>query len=66
MGRRKPIVTALRVDQRERRMIDQAAADAGIPVATLLRRIVLPEIATRVSQAAQEMAAAERQETVPA
>lgn len=53
-------VVAARVSETERALLRAAASVEGVPVATLLRRIVLPAVAERVTRTAQEVVNAER------
>ena len=56
-----PVVVATRVTQGERVLIDTAAAAEGVAVATLIRRIVVPEVCRRVSLSAMQVAEAAEQ-----
>jgi uncharacterized protein (DUF1778 family) len=46
------VITAMRLDESERGMVDAAAGLAGVNVSDLLRSIVLPEVTARVARSA--------------
>lgn len=54
-NRRLPLLVATRVDARERALIDAAAELEGLTTTQLVRRILLPAVAERVSRAAGEL-----------
>jgi hypothetical protein len=57
--RKRPVLVATRVTSRERAAIDAAAELADVPVSTLLRIIILPAVAQRLSESAAELTRSE-------
>lgn len=57
--RRHPALVATRVTTQERVAIDAAAELAGVSVTRLLRTIILPAVAQRLSESAAELTRSE-------
>jgi uncharacterized protein (DUF1778 family) len=55
MNRKHPILTATRLTANERALVNAAAELEGITVKDLIRSIVLPEVAERVTRSAEEL-----------
>ena len=54
-SRRRPVLTAMRLTEAERVMVDTAADLDRATVNDLLRRIVIPAVCERVSRSAVEL-----------
>lgn len=52
--RRRPVVLSTRITDRERALVDAAAALEGVPVSSLVRTIIVPAARQRVANAAAE------------
>ena len=52
--KRWPILIATRVSHADRALIEAAAIAANMPVASMLRDIIMPEVRRRVHEAAAE------------